>query len=63
MRIRFAEAHAGKLLIGCHFREVQLKRRDSFERLVNRQQRIDALAPDYSAFVTPKYAEAALKLK
>ena len=27
------------------------------------QKRIDALAPDYSAFVTPKYAEAALKLK
>ncbi|RXZ41997.1 taurine ABC transporter substrate-binding protein [Crenobacter cavernae] len=27
------------------------------------QKRIDALAPDYGAFVTPKYAEAALKLK
>ncbi|MBS0593427.1 MAG: taurine ABC transporter substrate-binding protein [Proteobacteria bacterium] len=27
------------------------------------QKRIDALAPDYSVFVTPKYAEAAMKLK
>lgn len=27
------------------------------------QKRIDAVAPDYSSFVTPKYAEAALKLK
>jgi len=27
------------------------------------QRRIDNLAPDYSAYVTPKYAEAALKLK
>lgn len=27
------------------------------------QKRIDSLAPDYSAYVTPKYVEAALKLK
>jgi taurine transport system substrate-binding protein len=27
------------------------------------QKRIDAVTPDYSVFVTPKYAEAALKLK
>jgi taurine transport system substrate-binding protein len=27
------------------------------------QRRIDSVAPDYSAFVTPKYVEAALKLK
>jgi len=27
------------------------------------QKRIDAVAPDYSVFVTPKYVEAALKLK
>ena len=27
------------------------------------QKRIDALAPDYSVFVTPKYVDAALKLK
>ena len=27
------------------------------------QKRIDTVAPDYSAFVTPKYVEAALKLK
>jgi taurine transport system substrate-binding protein len=27
------------------------------------QKRIDAAAPDYSVFVTPRYVEAAMKLK